>query len=225
MRHIVGNQKGFTLAELLIAMVVSGFVVAGTVTLFQSMVRDHNTEVRVLTMQQNLRSTMSYIERYIRMAGYDPTDAADAGFTTLLSNHIAFTRDKGTPVGSNIDNTPNGEIDAHWDEMITFRYNAGNRAIERLQANGTPVTLAENIEVLNFVYLDHDGLPTNDANQVRSVQVAIIASFGEEPGFTNPHLDATDYRNQQGAVILPAPNDTIRRMMLTADVSCRNMTW
>jgi len=222
-RRLLKDQSGFTLSELLIAMVVSGMVVGGTTMVFRTMVKGHNTEVRTLTMQQNLRATMNYLERYIRMGGFDPTGAAGAEFTTLLSNNIAFTRDKGKPVGTAIDNDPNGTIDNHWDEMIEFRFNAGNSAIERLQASGTPVTLAEDIEALNFVYLDADRLPTNNTSEVRTVQVAIVARFGDEAGYTSQQRDTTDYRNQQGAVILPAPNDNIRRMMLTADVSCRNM--
>ena len=210
--------------ELLVAMVVSGMVISGTVVMFRTMVRDHNTEVRIITMQQNLRSTMQYIERYIRMAGYDPTEQASAGFTTMLSNQIAFTRDKGTLVSGSVDNDPNGVIDAHWEEQIEFRLREGR--IERMDAGNNPVLLAENIDALNFVYLDNDGVPTAAADDVRSIQVAIVARFSDgAPGFVAPITSNETYRNQQGAVILPPQNDNIRRMMLTADVNCRNMGW
>ena len=210
--------------ELLVAVVVSGMVVSGTVLVFRTMVRDHNTEVRVLGMQQNLRSTMQYIERYIRMAGYDPTEQATAGFTTMLSNHIGFTRDKGTVTGTTIDNIPNGEIDDHWEEKVEFRLKEGR--IERIDAGGNGQLLAENIEVLNFVYLDKDGAPTAAADDVRSVQVAIIARYSKgDPGYVASIVNDEEYRNQQGAVILPPQNDNIRRMMLTADVNCRNLAW
>lgn len=217
----LSKQAGFTLVELLIAMVVSGMVIGAATLIVQTMVRNHNTEVQVTTMQQNLRSTLDYMERYIRMAGYDPTEEADAEFTRLLSNHIAFTRDKGSPSGTDIDNDPNGSIDPHWDEMIEFRLN-GDR-LERIRETGTPVLLADDIEALNFVYLDNDGDPTNAPGDVRSVQISIIARSAG--GFVNDYTDTTTYTNQQGAVILPAPNDNIRRIMLSTDVSCRNMKW
>lgn len=218
------NNKGFTLIELLIATVVSGMVVSGTVLVFRTMVRDHNTEVRVLGMQQNLRSTMQYIERYIRMAGYDPTEQTNAGFTTMLSNQIAFTRDKGTVTGTTIDNTPNGQIDNHWEEQVQFRLKEGR--IERIDSGGNGQLLAENIDVLNFVYLDKDGAPTSAADDIKSVQVAIVARFSSgDPGYVAQYTNNEEYRNQQGAMILPPQNDNIRRMMLTADVNCRNMAW
>lgn len=221
---IKSNQKGFTLVELLIAMVVSGMVISGTVVMFRTMVRDHNTEVRIITMQQNLRSTMQYIARYIRMAGYDPTEQASAGFTTMLSNQIAFTRDKGTLSGGTVDNDPNGTIDAHWEEQIEFRLREGR--IERMDAANNPQLLAENIDALNFVYLDDDGVPTAAPADVRSVQIAIVGRFSDgDPGYVAQVTSNEEFRNQQGAVILPPQNDNIRRMMLTADVNCRNMAW
>lgn len=221
------NQAGFTLIELLMAMIVSGMIVSGTVMIFQTMVRDHNTEVKYLAMQQNLRATMDYLGRYIRMAGFDPTGLADAGFTTMLSNHIAFTIDKGKEVGTapniTIDNDPNGVIDDHWEEMVEFNLDDGR--LVRINAAGAGQLLAENIEVLNFVYLDKDGESTTAADDVRSVQVTLIGSFGPGGGFVTNYTNSEEYRNQQDAIILPAQNDNVRRMMLTADISCRNMGW
>ncbi len=217
------HQAGFTLIELLMAMIVSGMVVTGTVTIFQSMVRDHNTEVKVLAMQQNLRATMDYLERYIRMAGYDPTGQANAGFTTMLSNRIAFTTDKGSPAGTNIDNTPNGTIDAHWEEQLEFQLD--DDRLERIDAGGAGQLLADNIEVLNFVYLDKNRVPTSAAGDVRSVQITIVGRYGAGGGFVNNYTNSEIYRNQQGAILLPAQNDNVRRMLMTADVSCRNMGW
>ena len=218
------KQAGFTLVELLMAMVVAGVVVAGTTLVFRTMVRQHNTEARNVTMQQNLRATMGYIERYIRMAGYDPTGSAGAGFTTILSNDIAFTMDKGALVGGAVNNKPNGKIDNHWDEKVEFKSDANNRLV-RVDSSGTSQLLAEDIEVVNFVYLDRAGMPTTNASDVRTVQVSIVARSGDAAGFTTAQRDNTTYRNMQGAVILPAPNDNIRRIQLAANISCRNTRW
>jgi type IV pilus assembly protein PilW len=206
------NQAGFTLIELLISMVVSGMIVSGTVLIFQSMVRDHNTQVKILAMQQNLRATMDYLERYIRMAGYDPTNQANAGFTVMLSNHVAFTTDKD---GSGLTS------DADWEENLEFKLEG--RVLKRTDAGGADRKLAENIEVFNIVYLDKDGVTTRAADDVSSVQVTLVGRFAEGGGGVAHHLDNTIYRNQQGAIILANHNDNVRRMLLTGDVSCRNM--
>ncbi len=223
MKKILQNNRGFTLSELLVAMVVSGIVVAGTVAIFTNMVRNYNTEHRILSMQQNLRSTMDYLERYIRMAGYDPSEQAGAGFETMLSNQIRFTLDKGRPdAGTGIDQEPNGVIDDHWEEQVEFILDDDFR-LHRINAGGTRVLLANNIEVINFIYLDEGGDMTTNAQDVRSVQVTLVGRVGESAGFTNAIVNNRSYSNQQGIVVLPAPNDDIRRLMLSAEVMCRNM--
>lgn len=217
------NPSGFTLLELLIAMVVSGMIVTGAVVVFTTMARSHNTDVRLKTMQQNLRATMNYLEHYIRMAGYDPSNQAGAGFVLIDTDHISFTMDIGKKSGDEIIGSPNGVIDDHWDEKVEFLL--VDNEIKRANAGGQDRLLATDIEALNFVYLDNEGKETANPVDVQSVQIAIVARYGKEAGFTNTFIDKTKYTNQQGDVILPAPNDRIRRMMLTSDISCRNMKW
>jgi len=217
------NDLGFTLMELLIAMVVSGIVVTSTVMIFQSMVRNHNTQVKLTAMQQNLRAAMFYLERTIRMAGFDPTGGADAGFTSILANRIAFTLDKGSPSGSELDDNPNGIIDSHWEEQVEFRLK--DNRLERISAANVGLLVADEIEALNFVYLDEDNQPTTVAASVRSVQVTLVGRMGTRAGFTNPYTDKNVYTNRAGSVILAAQNDNIRRMALTATISCRNLKW
>lgn len=217
------SESGFTLMELLVAMVVSGVVTASTVLICQSMIRSHNTQVKITAMQQNLRAAMFYLERTIRMAGYDPTSLADAGFTTILSNRIAFTVDKGTPSGSDLDDNPNGTIDSHWEEQVEFRLK--DNRLERINSANVGLLVADNIEAINFVYLDEDSQATTVASSVRSIQVTLIGRVGTQAGFTNNYTDNNVYTNRSGSVILPAQNDNIRRMALTSTISCRNLRW
>jgi type IV pilus assembly protein PilW len=212
-KSLLGNA-GFTLSELLIAMVVSGIIVSGTVMIFQTMVRSHNTQVKLTAMQQNLRAAMFYLERNIRMAGFDPTDEAGAEFTSIKTNRIAFTSD--------IDE--NGTIDSNWDERLEFRLNA-DRLVRIMPTTNAEWLVADNIEALNFVYLDKDGDPTTIPSSVRSVQVTIVGRIGPQAGYTNPYVDRTVYTNRDGAVLLPAQNDNIRRMALTSTVYSRNLKW
>jgi type IV pilus assembly protein PilW len=94
-----------------------------------------------------------------------------------------------------------------------------------------PVNIASNIDALNFVYLNQfqnpiaTPVPAGQLVNIRSVQITIVARAGENPryGLPNQNLDDKDYMNQQGAVILPAQNDRFRRIVLSADVLCRNL--
>ena len=103
--------------------------------------------------------------------------------------------------------------------------------------------IAMNIDALNFVYLDVDGndlidymltppqVPAADLDEIRSVQITIVARAGqsERQGLPGNKTDTKVYMNQQDRpgddwdIILPAPNDKYRRIVLTSDVKCRNL--
>ncbi len=216
----MNDQKGFTLSELLIALVVSGIVVAGAVVVFTKMVRYHNTQTRITKTEQNLRAALFYLERYIRMAGYDPTDEAGAGFTTILSNEIQFTMDKGD--GTNGNEVPDGKINDFWEEQIAFKLDVNDL---KRNKSGAWWVVADDIDALNFVYLDSGSNVTTNSADVRSVQVTIVARGGDQPGFTTEYSNPTVFRNLQGAIVFDPPDDGIRRTALSATISCRNMGW
>jgi type IV pilus assembly protein PilW len=99
-------------------------------------------------------------------------------------------------------------------------------------ASGTYKTLAMNIDALDFAYLKEDGSLADengdgipeDLSDIRTVQVALVARSSAAPSdFFSDHTDAQSYQNQQGAVILPAQNDSFRRMLMTMEVTCRNI--
>ena len=216
------NNCGFTVIELLVALVISGVVMAGVIQLFAIQVKTHNAQFAVSSLQQNMRSSMDYMIRFARMSGYDP-GFVGAGFQSALANSLDFTRDVGTLSGGAVDTTPNGIIDDHWDEKIIFRLNSSSGRLERVKANGTPVLVADNIEALNFRYLDSLGNDTSTVTDIRSVQITMVGRTSPLSGIMPRFTNTTTYRNQRGDTLLPAQNDSVRRMMLTAEVRCRNL--
>ena len=92
--------------------------------------------------------------------------------------------------------------------------------------------LARNVDAIDFVYLDGSNPPNVIASPVaaanlgdiRSIQITIVArAGGAAPGFMKRVVDNRVYTNQQGTVILAAPGDSFRRMLLTTTVNCRNL--
>ncbi len=73
------NQKGLTLIEILIALAISAFVMAGIYSTFNSQYKSYMIQERIVAMQQNLRAGFYQLERNIRLAGFDPTGNAGAG--------------------------------------------------------------------------------------------------------------------------------------------------
>ena len=65
----VNSDCAFTLIELLIAIAVSGIVLAGLVSIFTTSSRAYKRQDETATLQQNLRVAKINLERDIRMAG------------------------------------------------------------------------------------------------------------------------------------------------------------
>ena len=80
--------------------------------------------------------------------------------------------------------------------------------------------LAENIEVIDFVYLNAAGGVAASLGAIRCVQITLVAKTAQaERGYT----DTAAYQNQQGTEILSAQNDNFRRKLLTTTINCRNL--
>lgn len=65
------DEKGVTLIELLIALVISGIIVAAIYRMFVAQTRSYTVQDQVAEVQQNVRNAMELLVRDIRMAGFD----------------------------------------------------------------------------------------------------------------------------------------------------------
>ena len=204
---------------MLVALAIIGVVMAGIYSSYYSQQKSYVAQAEVAEMQQNLRGAMSLMAKEIRMAGCDPTGNANAGIVTASSGSITFTLDTR---GTDADDPPDGDT-ADPNERITYTLydRNGDGVNDTLGRNtgGVNRPVAENIDALDFVYMDGNGTPTATLSNVRSVQITLLARTGiGDPGFTNN----TTYRNQLGTLIYTA-NDSFRRRLLTTDIKCRNL--
>lgn len=69
--HPLSRQRGMTLIELLVAMVICAAVIAGIYRVFVAQSRAYVVQDQVIEVQQNIRTAMELIVRDIRMAGFD----------------------------------------------------------------------------------------------------------------------------------------------------------
>lgn len=240
------NNTGLTLIELMIAMTVAGIVMAAIVSAYQVQVKSKNIQEVTTDMNQAIRAALDRMESEIRMAGCDPTGGADAGIVTANQAELQFTMDtRGSGNGSS-----DGDLD---DTNENVRYALDNDGDGDGIADGTPCdlgreastgsglqTLAENIDALNFVYLDAEGnalaTPVSDTDDIRSVVVTIVARSGEKVrAFTGGHTDTNIYTNQQpitssvywtfdpDADLSDPDGARFRRIQLTKTINGRNM--
>jgi len=226
-RKRILKEQGFTIVELLVAMAVSLLALGAIYSTFQSQHKSYLMQEEVAAMQQNIRAAMYHIQREIRMAGCDPTGNAGAGIVTANSDSISFTED----VWDGSDGSgPDGDI-GDPNEDITYNLDDpdGDGVDDELDRNDQ--TVAQNIDALNFVYLDGASPPTvlnpggtdvaaGDLSKIRSVEITIVARTGRALRATK---DNNLYKNQQGDTILGPQNDNFSRKRLTTFIKCRNL--
>jgi type IV pilus assembly protein PilW len=219
------NTQGFTMVELLVALVVSLLALGAIYSTFLNQFKSYQVQEEVAAMQQNIRAAMFHMQREIRMAGCDPTGLADdAGITAASATSIHFKEDvRGNSSGSD----PDGATDDP-NEDITYSLSDGNLV---RNTGGGNQTVAENIDALNFVYLDgasppaplafvSGSIPAGDLSKIRSVEITIVARTGRSLRASPNNMV---YYNQRDDPILGAQNDNYSRKRLTTFINCRNL--
>jgi len=198
-RHFnTGNQKGFTLVELLVAMAVTVIVAGIAISSYTSQQESQLSQKQIVEMQQNIRAALYVMTMDIRMAGYDPYDKYGAGIVTsgngvpvadggtgpltftLVADDDCIDNDNDNP---DPDSCSDNNVDEEGElKTISFElydaYNDGDNDIGRAVGAGAPQAIAENIQTLTFTYLDENGaalpVPFN-TSRVKAVQINITA--------------------------------------------------
>lgn len=85
MRQPVSRQKGFSLVELMIALVLGLFLVGGILYVFISNSQTFRTNEALSRMQENGRFAIDFISRDIREAGYNAVMEVCGGAVSLVN--------------------------------------------------------------------------------------------------------------------------------------------
>jgi type IV pilus assembly protein PilW len=210
------NEQGFTIIELLVSMVVFLLAIGAIYSTFQAQHKSYLMQQEVAAMQQNLRAAMFYMQREIRMAGCDPLGTAGAGIISASATSIRFKEDVWA---GSAGSAPDGDADDP-NEDITYNLDDsdGDGVDDELDRNNQ--TVAQNIDALNFVYLDANGIETAVLADIRSVEITIVARISR-PLRDSPNN--REYFNQRNTQILSAQGDRYSRRRLTSAIKCRNL--
>jgi type IV pilus assembly protein PilW len=208
------SKRGYTIVELMVAIAISGIFMGTIYSAYTSQQRATLGQEQVSAMQRNLRSAMYFMEKEIRMAGCDPTGLTTAGIVQANANLMEFKADM------------DGDGTIATNEHITYSLPGAD-----LIRNGGRI--AENIDALNFVYLDGESPPnvlnpnktdvsTTSIPDIRSVQVTVVARTGKADA---KYTDSTSYQNKIGETIFTPSGDDMRfrRKVLSTSIKCRNL--
>jgi prepilin-type N-terminal cleavage/methylation domain-containing protein len=156
------NQSGFTLIELIVAMVIAGLLLAVMVMAFTGQSRSFNTQQEISTLQEDMWAALQVLSRDIRMAGYDPTGKA-APLTTPAGKYAdEFIYEASSTAfdafqdinGSSPGLPPNGTL-TDPEEHIRYSFTtpaAGSTASLTRSTNGVAANVIDNLTHVGFDY-------------------------------------------------------------------------
>jgi prepilin-type N-terminal cleavage/methylation domain-containing protein len=185
----VFNQRGFTLAELLVVTALVGLVMAGVLSLLMSSNQSYQRGTNQVEAQQAARVAMARISQEIREAGYNPSSA------TTFNPVISFS---ATGLTIQNDWNANGAIDntitvtdpvkgTARGEQVIYALTGTDLTRRETGVDGTPQVLISGVQSLAFEYLDINDATTATAANVRTVvMTATVSQFTGPTAAVNP---------------------------------------
>ena len=217
------NVDGFTLVEMMIAMVISTIIAMVVYFAYSSQQKIYIRQEANVDMQQNLRAGLYLISQEVRMAAYDSTGKAGASIINASEKTLQFTQDITDSSGT--ANYGDGLLDGP-NENVTISFSGVNNQITRATGGGVPQSILDNVDFLEFVYTLDDGTvtlnpPASGYSRIRTVQISILVrSPVSEAKFYNQLAYVTPYGTRIGGGPF---NDNFRRRFLYTTVQCRNI--
>ena len=209
-------SPGFTLVELMVALAITGIIVAAIYMAYISQQRTYIVQEQVAEMQQNLRASLVIMSHDFRIVGYtrQENQRSNYGITSATQTKFVFTAD--------MDDS--GGIPGSGDTMTYELYTPTGASMPSLRRISGQSAIADNIQSIEFQYLDSSGVPITittaaDRAKIRSVRVSILARAARpDRKFTNTMLYTTASGTNWGPY-----NDNYRRRLLISEINCRNM--
>ena len=168
-------ERGFTLAEAIIAAALSSFILLGLYLMYETNQVSFTKGERQTDLQQNARIALDRIVRELRLAGSDPSGILAGGGTAILvaeASRVQFYADVDS-------NSTTDRIEYSFDaaaQLIRRQFWSGNGA-----SAGTE-QLAQAVTALAFAYFDGSNnlLPSpvlaGNLGSIRRVSVTVTTT-------------------------------------------------
>ncbi len=202
------NRKGFTLVELLVAMVLSFILIGGIFGAFSSQQKAYTVQDQVAEAQQNARMAMNILMRDIRMAGYGMPDGGITIGKTTYDNAIAIEKngmksdyDSITLVGA--FGTPSGYLDRTVVAGATEIHLRSSHEASNFDSDNNKYLFIGGLDSLTVLSVSGNKITLNGETKVR-YPTAILSAAADEGSTNLPVVDATGLGS--GDVLSLGPN-------------------
>jgi Tfp pilus assembly protein PilW len=187
---LVGDARGFTLAELLIGAAMMAVILATAVVGVQVGTQSSMIATGRAEAQGNARSALDRIVRDVRAAGYDPSSAGFAAITAPSASSITLQSDLN---GNGVIDPPAGACDANaLTERIRYR-RVGNTILRSADPADVAceATIVAGVQALTFTYLQADGTVTAASADIRTIRVSLTVAPEGAPASQTGVMAAT----------------------------------
>ena len=206
------RDRGFTLVELLVTMVVSSIIMAAIYSVYAGLTRSYTTQNVAADAQQAVRATIDFMAEDIMMAGlldYQEDYLNVPEISTAGSEIMTFTADR------NMDGDTNDDF-----EDLTYRLD-GTELKQKDNNSGIEETFIDNVFNFEFRYFRENAADTPTDNDLINGRDLINYHGGSDPLVP---ADRPDIRTVQISITVeePAGRGGPVQRTFTTRVRCRN---
>lgn len=198
----MNNERGYTLAEMMVVCAIVGLIMASLLGLVMSGQQAYWYGSTQVDAQQTTRVALDRMVREVREAGYypqapvpvttgscassvcysyldasgNPLDAIGTGVSaSSLTLQYDWNGDRNLASGMVNDPTMCATGAACRGERVTYSYSSGTLTRQEAGVDSTPQTIASGLSSFSFGYLAADGTTTTTPSAIRTVTVTVSA--------------------------------------------------
>jgi prepilin-type N-terminal cleavage/methylation domain-containing protein len=193
----MNNERGFTLAEMLVVCAIVGLVMASLLGLVMSGQQAYLFGTTQVDAQQTARVAIERIVKEVREAGYHPRNPDTNPTTCAAPPCYAFDAVGSAPTSSSLtlqydwngdgtsaaSGTVTDPLQGTRGERVTYSFSGNTLTRQETGVDGTQVTLATGISALAFSYFDEDGLATTTPADIRTVAINVTAQTANKGAY------------------------------------------
>jgi prepilin-type N-terminal cleavage/methylation domain-containing protein len=182
------SERGFTLAELLVACAVIALVMAGLLVSLQAGQEAYLRGSNEVEATQSVRVAIERMAQELRVAGFCPTcTTAPPIFTAITAQSATGFTIQNDWDGDGVITAAGTVTDGFGNvrgEQIVYAFAGGALTRQETGVDASPLTLATGINSLTFTYQDNAGVVTAVPDNIRTVVVTATTQPQFQPAAT-----------------------------------------
>ena len=218
-RYIHKTQKGFTLIELMIGIVVGFIAISATLSAFIAIVRSNADYLSMVKLNQELNAVMTIMVRDLKRAGYDgdasgitsdnpfldPYPATINGNNIYIGAATNFTSPAGNDcITFTYDLDGDGAFDGD-DERFGYRHDSDDNAIEMRddgnecdEGSWEGITDDNLIEITSLAFNnDSISLDSTASEEIRYIGITLTGHLKRDTGVSRTLTERVRIRNDR----------------------------